>query len=103
MKTMLLLGMILLAGCGSGETTTATANEPAAALPKDLIATTQPADAKDVVAAKASAKEGTPIVLRGWIGGSTEPLASNRAVMTLMDASIPTCDKTPMDTCKTPW
>jgi hypothetical protein len=75
----------------------------AEALPADLFATTQPAGAVDVVAAKQTAKEGQSITLKGRVGGSKEPLAANRAIMTLADLSMPTCDKSPMDQCKTPW
>jgi hypothetical protein len=100
MKRILLGAMLLLAGCN--ETVTST-NEPVAKLPAGLIATTQPADAKGVVAAKTAAKAGDAIVITGTIGGSEQPLADNRAIMTILDASIPTCDKMSEMSCKTPW
>jgi hypothetical protein len=100
MKKFILGLMLLAAGCGSEATN---APEATAKLPADLIATTQPADAKDLAAVKASAKAGDAIVIRGRVGGTESPLAENRAIMTIIDPSVPTCDKTPMDTCKTPW
>ena len=32
-----------------------------------------------------------------------EPLAPNRAILTLLDSSVKTCDQMPGDSCKTPW
>src|SRR5690348_5140480 len=95
-------------GCGnSTKETAATKNETAQAadvLPASLIATTQPSGTpQDVVAAKKSAKDGQPVVVRGRIGAQKEPLAAGRAIMTIADVSMPTCDKTPMDKCPTPW
>jgi hypothetical protein len=95
----------VLVGCERESAKTAAPTQTTAAelLPADLFATTQPAGAVDVVAAKKSAKDGDAVVIKGRIGGQKEPLAANRAVMTIADISLPTCDKTPMDTCKTPW
>ena len=96
-------------GCdnSSKETAAATKNETAPAadvLPASLIATTRPSGTpQDVAAAKKSAKDGKPLVVRGRIGAQKEPLAANRAIMTLADDTLPTCDKTPMKACDTPW
>ena len=89
------------------ETASAAKTETAQAadvLPAALIATTRPsATPQDVVAAKKSAKDGQQVVVRGRIGAQKDPLAANRAIMTIADTSLPTCDKTPMDQCPTPW
>jgi len=93
--------MLVVAGCG-----TESAAPPAAssvALPADLFATAAPAGAVDIVEAKKAAKDGESIVIKGHIGGSKDPLAANRAIMLVADSSLPTCDKIPGDTCKTPW
>jgi hypothetical protein len=98
------LGLFLY-GCGD-ETATTASNEPAAptaALPANLIATTAPAEAKEITAAKTSAKAGDAIVIKGMIGGTENPLATNRAMMTILDSSVKTCDSMPGDACKTPW
>jgi hypothetical protein len=75
----------------------------AAALPADLFVATAPAGGTDVAALKASAKDGERVVVRGVVGGRTDPIAENRAVVTLLDPSIKTCDQTPGDKCTTPW
>jgi hypothetical protein len=72
-------------------------------LPADLIADAAPAGAIDVVKTKELAKDGERIVVKGRVGGQKAPLAPNRAIATLADISLPTCDKSPMDKCETPW
>ncbi|HYO07905.1 MAG TPA: hypothetical protein VER17_02960 [Tepidisphaeraceae bacterium] len=107
-------GALLTAGCDGGDADARSAASAQAqpapaspaqaeALPPSLFAQSAPADAKDVAAAKSSAKAGDAIVLRGKIGGSAEPLAANRALMTITDLSLPTCSDIPGDKCKTPW
>ena len=90
---------LLIAGCGHKDGATAQSDT----LPASLFVTAPPQAPLDIGAAKKSAKDGESIVLRGRIGGQREPLAANRAVMTLADLSLPTCDKTPMKSCDTPW
>lgn len=75
----------------------------AAELPAGLRLASAPADAKGVAEAKAAAKEGDRVVVRGVVGGRADPLAANRAILTLLDPGIKTCDQEPGDSCKTPW
>jgi hypothetical protein len=93
----------LLVGVVGCEKEAAPARMRSDALPANLLVTTAPTGAVDVVAAKKSAKDGDTVVVKGRVGGQKEPLAANRAIMTIADLSLPTCDKTPMDTCATPW
>ena len=72
-------------------------------LPANLQLTAAPADAKDVAGVKASVKDGDRVVLQGVVAGRVDPIAENRAILTLLDLAIPTCDKNPADGCKTPW
>ena len=87
---------------GSAAAPTA-ASASAAALPTGLVVTEAPADAQDVTAVKKSAKDGDAVVIRGKVGGGEKPIAANRALMTILDASVTTCDTMPGDSCKTPW
>jgi hypothetical protein len=110
MKSWLLIGSVILAavvvvGCDSEPPQPQTSQNQSAkpdALPADLFATTAPDGAVDVVAAKSMA-EGQAVVIKGVVAGQLEPLAANRAIMTVADASLQTCNKTPGDTCATPW
>ena len=80
----------------------ATATEMAA-LPGNLRLAAAPADAKEVAAVKSAVKDGDRVVIRGVVAGRADPIAENRAILTLLDASVQTCDKNPADGCKTPW
>jgi hypothetical protein len=100
-----LLGLALvLYGCGRGESETAAdGSAQMDTLPANLVVKTAPQGAQDIPAAKASAKEGQPIVIKGKIAGNERPLADSRAIMTILDPTVKTCDTMPGDACVTPW
>ena len=75
----------------------------AAALPPTLFLEKAPEGAVELAAAKKTAKAGDEVTVRGRIAGQEEPIAPNRAILTLLDAAVTTCDKMPGDSCKTPW
>jgi hypothetical protein len=104
-----LAAVAVVAGCDAREdqsttsassTTSATAG---AALPAGLVVTEAPAGAQEIAAVKKDAKDGDAIVIRGKVGGREEPIAKNRAIITLLDPAVTTCDTMPGDACKTPW
>ena len=66
-------------------------NSTNAALPKDLFITQEPAGALGVLKVRQSAKAGDHVTMIGRIGGSEKPFVSNRAVFTMVDASVKTC------------
>lgn len=72
-----------------------------ASLPANLFVTALPANAIDVKAARESARQGSPIVLRGRIGGDAAPFAQNHAIFLISDTHLPTC--APRCSCPTPW
>ena len=85
-------------------------NAPQATPPKDepkipasVFVTEAPKDPKDVAALKKSAKKGDTIVVRAKVGGRAEPFAKNRAVFTVADRALKSCDENPVDTCPRPW
>jgi hypothetical protein len=94
-----------LAACDRGPEVRNESSATTDAVPAALVLASQPADAKDVKAVKQGAKPGDAVVLRGVIGGRAEPIAANRAILTVIDPSIQTCDKMGGgdDHCKTPW
>ncbi len=73
------------------------------AIPASVRLSTAPEGAKDVAAAKSAVKDGDRIVVRGIVAGRVEPIAKNRAILTLLDPAVPTCDRNPADKCETPW
>jgi hypothetical protein len=105
MKKMWLIVLFgaLLVVVGCKEEAEIAKPQAAEALPGNLIATSQPTGAVDVSAAKKTAKDGDSVVIKGRIGGQKEPLAANRAIMTVAEMSLPMCDEIPGDKCPTPW
>ncbi|HLL88421.1 MAG TPA: hypothetical protein VK324_03885 [Tepidisphaeraceae bacterium] len=82
---------------------TAAPTVAADALPTDLVLASAPAGARGVTDVRESAKPGDRVVVRGVIAGRGEPIAATRAMFTLLDPSVQTCDKSQDDGCKTPW
>ena len=76
---------------------------PQASLPAGLLLTSAPGDAQTVADVRKGATDGQQVVVRGVVAGRADPLAENRAILTLLDESVQTCDKNPSDACKTPW
>lgn len=108
--TLLTLAAALAAtsGCGKSEPTPKekpSEKTPAAApLPENLFLAAAPKDPKDIKAAKTGLKVGDKVVIIGRIGGSEDPFVAGRAIFTLVDKSMKTCDEeSSMPGCKTPW
>lgn len=81
---------------GHGATTTAT-------VPESLFLAEAPEAALAVADAKAAARVGEAITLRGRIGGSRTPFVDGRAAFTIVGAGPAACSDTPGDECRTPW
>ncbi|MDP1661918.1 MAG: hypothetical protein Q8L55_08370 [Phycisphaerales bacterium] len=105
--TLLTLAAVLAStsACSKSDAPTKPAAKAAVApLPGSYFLAEAPADAKDIRAAKRSLKAGDKVVLIGRIGGSEDPFVPERAIFTLVDKAMKTCDEgSDMDTCKTPW
>jgi hypothetical protein len=101
---LLLTSLIVAGGCDrQAAGPQANGTEAADVIPQDLMLASAPAEASELKAIKGSARVGDEVVVRGVIGGRRDPLASNRAILTLVDVEIETCDKLPGDSCPTPW
>ena len=103
-------GAVAIGGCDQDDApATPAPAEPtaesaaAAALPAKLFLDKAPDGAVELAAAKKSAKRGDEVIVRGRVAGQKDPLAPNRAILTLLDASVKTCDQMPGDSCPTPW
>ena len=94
---------LALVGCDRDSTAQSNPEPNTDAIPASLLLASAPANAKDVKAAKDGLKQGDDVVIHGVIGGREEPIAANRAILTVIDPAIQTCDKMPGDPCKTPW
>ena len=92
------------AGCERAQTGASdAASTSGGVIPTGLFASLPVDDAVSVLDAKASAKQGESVLVRGRIGGSGSPFVDGRAMFTIVDASVLACSDTPGDGCKTPW
>lgn len=109
------IGAVLLAGVLAGcsaqstsePTTSATADKPANRQPSAEGARfrlpAEPTGAQEVIAVRANATDGDPVVVVGRIGGDVNPWVNGRAAFSLVDNSIRACSDIPGDACPTPW
>lgn len=72
-------------------------------IPNQFFLDTPPTPVSELKAAKNTAKTGDTVTIRGRIGGTKSPFVSGRAMFTLVDFALPTCDERPDDHCPTPW
>jgi len=84
--------------------TPAEQSAPTVALPDGLALSAAPANTTTVAKAKADAKGGDTIVIRGRVGGLVDPFVAGRAVLTLADDdAMAACDEKEGDGCPNPW
>ena len=69
---------------------------------EQYILAAEPSEYQDVIAARESAKTDDEVVLFGQIGGSVDPWIEGRAMFTIVDDSLKSCDETG-DGCTKPW
>ena len=99
----LLLSMTpALAGCGGSSTPADDASAQASATATSWLLADMPAGAVPVVEAKRTAREGDQVVVRGRIGGRSDPLSHDVAVFVMMDPVLPSC-RDRGGPCKKPW
>ncbi len=67
------------------------------------IVSDEPEGAKPLVDVKSSAAVGDDVTFVARIGGRAKPFVDGRAVMVVMDPSIPSCADNHGDTCAIPW
>ena len=96
--TITAAAVLLLAGCGEQG-----APSSASAGTASWVLASAPAGAVNITDAKASAKEGDPIVLRGIIGGTMEPISAESPVFLIVDTGLYNKCTSGDDHCKTPW
>ncbi|MFH1303568.1 MAG: hypothetical protein ABIK07_21140 [Planctomycetota bacterium] len=69
----------------------------------EVLLTSEPAGAKEVIDARKSAVNDEEVVLVGRIGGSENPWVDGRAVFSIVDNSLKACSDIPGDGCAKPW
>lgn len=90
---------VIAAGCGESGPTEASEGESS---PEWLLASS-PGEAMSVTEARANAKEGETVAVRGVIGGRVDALSEGAGVFVMMDDSIGNSCLSEDDNCPTPW
>jgi hypothetical protein len=98
---VLLLGVVLLVGCGPGGSQVPESGPPAA--DSKYLLTTEPAGAQDVKRALDTAQHGDEVVVVGRVGGEVDPWVGGLAAFNVADLSLKPCNEIEGDNCPTPW
>ncbi|MHC4776225.1 MAG: hypothetical protein ACYTBR_13305, partial [Planctomycetota bacterium] len=91
-----------LAGCGGSSTPDDDASAQTGSVATSWLLADMPAGAVPVVQAKQTAREGDQVVVRGRIGGRSDPMSRDVAVFVMMDPVLPSC-RDRGGPCKKPW
>ena len=67
------------------------------------LLTEEPADAQEIIAARASAQDRQTVAVVGRIGGSADPWVKGRAAFSIVDLSLTSCSDMEDHQCKVPW
>lgn len=97
----LLVSLALLGGCRKADDSQS--GTSAEALPASLFVSATPGEAESIPSLKARAQEGDTVTIKAVVGGRKTPFVANRAVMTVIDASVPNPCVGTDDHCPTPW
>lgn len=105
---LLSVATILAVGCNNSapapEKKSETKPAPAeSAATTEILLTSEPAGAEEVIKARESAKNDEEVVVVGRIGGSENPWVDGRAVFSIVDNSLKACSDIPGDDCPKPW
>lgn len=100
----LFLALPILCGCGqSASSPSGGGAAGGSAAQEKFLLQDEPADGRDVIAAREVAKDGDEIVIVGRVGGSVDPWVADRAAFSIVDRSLIPCSEREGDTCPTPW
>lgn len=98
---LLVLSMTVFMGCRkSGDAESAVSD---ASLPDSLFLATAPTGVTPIATLKASAQEGDAVTIKAVVGGRKDLFVANRAVMTVIDATIDNPCTAEGHSCSTPW
>ncbi len=98
----LALGLLLvgsLVSCGGSDDGTKPKKGAGVAIPETAWSATPLADAKAAGAVRREVKDGESVVARGRV----KDFVDGRAVFTLIDMSLKSCEEMEGDNCPTPW
>jgi hypothetical protein len=98
---LLLLAVVVIAGCGRRPTDSDT-DDQVNAVGKKYLTEQEPAHAQPVAKA-IQVDDDAEVTVVGRIGGESEPMIDGLAAFTIVDPSLKACSDIPGDTCEKPW
>ena len=103
--TIALLSVTLFAtfGCQNTDETSLQNAASTQELPASLFLAEASSGITPISLLKGSAQEGDTVTVKAVVGGRKQPFVANRAVMTVVDASIKNACLSEDDHCSTPW
>jgi hypothetical protein len=99
-RWLFLVPVLGLVGCG--QSSDPAGNAVNGGKPVDsskYLLSSEPPDAKDVIALRGDAKDGDAIVVVGRVGGSKQPVINGRAAFTVVDLSLKPCNPGDEEEC----
>ena len=105
---LVILCSLPLVGCGEDSSPSPRdsldgRNQSGVSLPKGMFLESAPGDARSIIELKKTAKEGDEVLMHVVIGGRARPFVENRAIMTVVEMTMPNQCTFPGEHCTTPW
>ena len=98
-----ILGLMCLNGCSKSDDSQAEDTNTSDTLPETIFLAQAPAGIQSISQLKADVKAGDEVVIKAVIGGRKNAFVPNRAVMTVVDATLGNKCLVEADHCATPW
>ncbi len=100
---LLMLSLTFLNGCSKSEDSQAEDTSTDSTLPETLFLAQVPTGIQTISQLKEDVEAGDEVVVRAVIGGRKNAFVANRAVMTVVDATLANKCLGEDDHCSTPW
>jgi len=100
---LFILGLTCLNGCSKSDDSQAENSGTSAVLPETLFLSQVPTGIQSISQLKENVEPGDEVVIKAIIGGRKNAFVANRAVMTVIDATLDNACVGGDDHCKTPW
>jgi hypothetical protein len=98
-----ILGLTFLNGCSKSDDSPTEGTGTSSALPETLFLAQAPVGIQSISQLKEDVKAGDEVVVKAVVGGRKNAFVANRAVMTVVDATLGNLCVEEDDHCKTPW
>ncbi len=97
------VALLLSPACRETEDTQSAGPSASSPLPASLFLDTAPEGITSIASLKTGAQEGDVVVIKAVVGGRKRAFVANRAVMTVIDATVDNPCTAEDDHCPTPW